>query len=430
MSAARGRSTSRSVGPEEARASERAVARAIDSRGHKVINEETGALEVFVPSKTDLEAMAPKQRKAARGDAAAERQLNEMIDKLIAQRQASNLHHAKVFMGTLIKGGIAAAKEKGKSFSVPTTDQKDKLVPNFASALLKGNMEAAKKMVRYLISGREENALRVMNANMAVSMAMAAKVAEKSAKRGAIDEVAAAFAAIKPEYAGYRPDTENRATYKSYMKIKSAAARNAALLDYLEDEGVAAKIAAALTRRRGKEKEAVEAMRSVSPIARVAARMDLESARRNVAAYIGEGKAYRDSNVRRLAEIRARGLGDLTARQYFKMIRDAFMVKRNATKKAKKPSGSAAGSPAGSPAGSAAGSGSSSNNGGAAGGAGAAAAGAGANAPAVGRRSRFSPTRRAGTGAKEAAAATAAAKEAAAGKRAGAESLMAAMMAV
>lgn len=355
--------------------------------GFKVIDKATGNLKDFEPSESEVKTLAPKQRKAAKGVAGATEELEALIDQLIAEKQASNLYFAKVYLNRLLGS---------KSGEVKAAD-KDTVIPAFATALLRKDTEAAMTIARRLKRGAVAKAAGAMEANIAVSAAMAAKAAGKSVKRDIADEVAAAIAAINPAYAGYRPDKANRAAYEGYKKIKTAAVRDAALRDYLEDEEVAAKIVTALARRGEKEKEAVEAMRNVSPMERVAARMDLEAARRNVAKYIGEGKAYRDSNVRRLAEIRARGLGDLTALQYFKMIRDAFMVKPGkSTRRAKKPAGSN----------------NSSNNGGAgagnaAGGAGAgnAAGGAGAAAsaakPAAKSRGRSATRRanRAGAGA-------------------------------
>ena len=52
-----------SVSPETAATSERKVARAIMDRGHKVINRDTGEVDDFMPTATEIKNLAPKQRK-------------------------------------------------------------------------------------------------------------------------------------------------------------------------------------------------------------------------------------------------------------------------------------------------------------------------------------------------------------------------------
>jgi hypothetical protein len=211
--------------------------------------------------------------------------------------------------------------------------------------------------------------------------------------------VAAAIAAVNPaEFVGYAPTANNE---KRYNSAKELNALNKFAAHYQKAE-VAAAIKAAIaknvTRRAAKAAKANTAfvMRNVSPQAAVNARVTRElqnAARAEIAELFGlskdEGAKIKDSNIRRLLEIRARGL-DLPARNYFKAVRPAFTVKQSEEKTAAKRAASVSASVA------ALGRSSSSNNGAAAGGAG---AGAAPKAAASTARRGRSPTRREGTAA-------------------------------
>jgi nicotinamide mononucleotide adenylyltransferase len=288
-------------------------------RGHKVINRDTGEVDDFMPTATEIKNLAPKQRKVDKGVAGAEEVLREEIDKLIAEK--NNLYAAKIYLNKLL--GDKVNKVAGAA--------KDAILPMFIAALAKRSEkpttnakrdETINMIVQNLLEKKAATAPVNIVPNAAASAAMVAAVERKLAKGATKDELAAAIAAINPAYAGYKPNSANRKAYEGYKTIRNAEAEAAALRGYLRREEVAAKIATALERRR-LEKEARKALRNESPMERVLGRMNTETAMANMQAYFGKGKKLSASNVNRLAEIRARGL-PITAEQYVKMIRPPF----------------------------------------------------------------------------------------------------------
>jgi hypothetical protein len=397
------------------------VKRLLMARGVKVINSVTGEVSDYVPSASTLTEIAPKVRKVTRaiaaGDAAAiseaQEDLDNKIDKVVRLKMEANITHAQAYMNHLL------AK---KADSVRSED-KVAAAPYIATALIQGNKKAVLAIARRLLTERPKNALEVIALNATVANALTTRAAGKGTRKKKIREnVAAAIAAVNPEeFAGYVPNANNE---KRYDSAKELNALNKFAAHYQKAE-VAAAIKAAIaknaTRRAAKAAKANTGfvMRNVSPQERVNAKITKElknAVRGDIATLFRLPKENEDkiknSNIKRLAEIRARGL-DLAAYNYYKAVRPTFTVKRDEEKRAARREASVAASLA------ALGRSSNSNNGAAAGpAAGGAGAGAGAgaaaaammaemmanagNAAATGRRGR-NTSRKLGTAAAEAA---------------------------
>ena len=358
MSAAdRGRSASvrstsrgRSISTEDEATDRAAAKELVMARGLKMIDSKNGELYDFEPSESDLKALAPKIRAVKRRpeDDAAITALSVAIDKLIELKQSTNVYHATTYLNTLLGGKSVAAAVK------------EQIIPGFMTALLQKRKGVAEDIARRLARGDVAKALLTVKAvNAAVAKAVTARAEKgKTTSRSVLDEVSAAIAVAMPEFAGYKPTVENVKTYQALKNTESLDR----LDRYLAKPEVAARIRATLAKRAATKGVVSRAAgRSVEPVADIEKLMNSARAVANIRAYLGEGEEVKNSNIRRLAELRARGL-NINARSYFRAIRPVFTVR--------KPKGAKKAAAAGSNSGS-------SNNG--------AAAGAGAGAAPRGR---------------------------------------------